>query len=120
MRVLVALFAVACGGGGTHDLPPGPVTGWPTENQYSWNGSWSPTGADFPIAGLYDDVYFDGHVVDGSPSPVLPPGDWDYMTSQLANWRNFEGSIGSFEALTDGTARQYGWRLVGTQPIDYS
>ncbi len=44
---------------------------WPrAPNAYSWDGGWDLTAGDFPLAGLFDDVYFDGHVVRGQPSPA--------------------------------------------------
>jgi hypothetical protein len=102
--------------------PPGD---WPAPNEWSWNGSWTPADGDFPLAGLFDDEYFDGHLDrDGNPSPILPPGRWDWSDpdNDLANWRNFETNLGSFELLADGAGHAYGWRLLGVTPeaIDYS
>jgi hypothetical protein len=93
--------------------------GWPEANEYSWNGSWSPGLEDFPIPGLYDDEYFDGH----EGTPILPPGRWDWNDADddLANWRNFSGHIGTFELLTDAVGHAYGWRLVGPEAsIEFS
>ena len=61
------------GGSGGGTLPPKPdlTSEWPTANEYSWNGVWTPS---FPLEGMFDNEYFDGH--DGSP--ILPPGHWDY------------------------------------------
>ena len=97
--------------------PDGP--GWPAPNAWSWNGSWSPGPGDFPIHGLVDDEYFDGHTLwDGTVSPVLPPGEWDWndANDDLANWRSFAGSVGEFEPLRDSEERHFGWRLVGNTP----
>ena len=128
MRALLAascLALAACGGtggrpadAGTDQLDtateaevPGPDAGWPAPNEWSWDGSWEPT---LPLGCLLDDEYGDGH--DGTP--VLPPGEWDWDdgNDDLANWRNFESSIGSFEPLLDGSGEQYGWRLVPNEP----
>lgn len=115
------------GGGGGRDGgvvvprdagPPPDLSTWPTANEWSWNGSWAPAAADFPVPGLLDDEYGDGH--DGTP--VLPPGEWDWNDAgnDLANWRNFESNLGSFDPLMDSMGRQYGWRLVGVSPsVDY-
>jgi hypothetical protein len=91
--------------------PPPPAMGFPEGNEWSWDGSWTPSDGDFPLDGLFDDEYFDGH--DGTP--ILPPGDWDWEdpNDDLANWRNFESNLGSFEPLMDSMDRQYGWRFVG-------
>jgi len=114
--------ATLAGGGsaGTGGQPTGgsgvTPTGWPTGNEYSWNGSWTPGPSDFPLSGLLDDEYFDGHVgSDGNPTPVLPPGawDWDDGSDDLANWRNFCDNIGSFEQLADGAQQHFGWGIVG-------
>ncbi len=124
---------IGCGGGagGTPDggLPDAgqvqPVEGWPNPNQWSWNGRWTPAAGDFPLDGLLDDEYFDGHPGgDGQPTPILPPGEWDWedANDDLANWRNFETNLGAFAPLVDDQGRQYGWRLVGNVPeaVDYS
>ena len=94
------------------------VEGFPTGNDWSWNSSWTPGDAEFPIAGLLDDEYRDGH--DGTP--VLPPGDWDWADANddLANWHNYETHLGTFEPLVDAMARQYGWRFVGvSDAVEY-
>jgi hypothetical protein len=101
-------------GGSAH-----PSGAWPTPNPYSWDGSWTPADADFPLAGLYDDVYFDGHA-DSSrrATPILPPGDWDWGGQpNLSNWNNFSQNVGSFGLLTDSRSRAFGWRLAG-KPAD--
>ena len=76
------------------------------------------------MTGLLDDEYFDGHAGrDGSPTPVLPPGEWDWddARNDLANWRNFETSLGRFERLRDSGGRHYGWRFVGNDTnVDYA
>lgn len=94
-------------------LYPFPPT-WPfaAQNAYSWNGSWSP--ASFPLPGLFDDEYYDGHPVNGEPSPILPPGKWDYSDAQddLAWWRGFSAKIGRFEMLFDHCGNHFGWRLI--------
>jgi hypothetical protein len=98
--------------------PPPPAMGFPEGNEWSWDGSWTPADGDFPLDGLFDDEYGDGH--DGTP--VLPPGVWDWedANDDLANWRNFESNLGTFEPLMDSMDRQYGWRFVGlTANTDY-
>jgi len=94
-------------------------------NEYSWDGSWAPQGGDFPIDGLYDNEYFDGHADShGEATPILPPGEWDWDDSNndLANWRNFETNIGTFALLKDSGGNAFGWELVGNDPgaIDFS
>jgi hypothetical protein len=94
------------------------LTTW-TANEWSWDGSWAPSPGDFPLAGLLDDKYFDGH----AGTPILPPGRWDWnpADSDLANWRNFDTNIGHFDKLLDSQSRHYGWKLVGNTPdVDYS
>lgn len=95
------------------------------KNLYSWDGNWNPTAASFPLTGLFDNEYFDGHAMsNGSVSPILPPGIWDWndQNNDLANWKNFSSSVGTFEALKDSNGQQYGWRLIGKTPgaVDYS
>ncbi len=106
---------------GLYPVPSGP--GWPSPNAYSWDGSWSPAASDFPIAGLYDNEYFDGHLVQGQPSPILPPGNWDWNDgdNDLAWWKGFASSIGALEPLRDHCDRPFGWRLVPHDPtgVDY-
>jgi hypothetical protein len=122
------------GAGGSGGFSPGTVPGtggvagsqgtggaahpggtWPVPNTYSWDGSWTPADADFPLLGLYDDVYFDGHPDSGGKAtPILPPGDWDWGGQpNLSNWNNFAQNVGTFSPLADGAARPFGWRLVG-------
>ncbi|NOZ01363.1 MAG: hypothetical protein GXP54_05675 [Deltaproteobacteria bacterium] len=107
---------------GLFPVPVGPA--WSAPNAYSWDGSWVPSDADFPLAGLLDGEYFDGHDWEGQPSPVLPPGvwDWDDNDDDLANWRNFDSNLGHFVPLLDHCDRQYGWRLIGNDPgqVDFS
>lgn len=102
-------------GGSESELPPiVDVDGdWPWEpNEYSWDGSWQPEPSDFPLEGLLDAVYFDGHAVEGVPSPILPPGAWDWEdTGLLAVWNSFADRLGTFEALSDGAGHHFGWRL---------
>ncbi|GMV39130.1 MAG: hypothetical protein AMXMBFR64_08460 [Myxococcales bacterium] len=121
-------------GGAAPDAGPGPDVGGVDAAAdagpalpftYSWDGSWEPTAADFPMAGLLDDEYFDGHTTwDGTVSTVLPPGSWDWndATDDYANYRNFEASIGTFEMLVDPWGNHYGWTVVGNTPeaIDFS
>ncbi len=110
--------------GGASSGGGGAAQGWPPGNEYSWDGSWSPADGDFPLAGLLDDEYFDGHSDgQGNPTPVLPPGEWDWDdgNDDLANWHNFEANIGSFASLADGQQHHYGWRLVGVaSDVDFS
>ena len=104
--------------------PPAPRfphagAGWPEPNAWSWDGSWVPAPDDFPLSGLFDDEYFDGHTLwDGTVSPILPPGRWDWndANDDLANWRSFEGSVGTFRPLRDAADRQFGWQLLGNTP----
>jgi hypothetical protein len=118
----------ACGGGasgqdadaGESTIPdttiegdaPGPSEGWPAANEWSWNGSWTPS---LPLGCLLDDEYGDGH----AGTPVLPPGEWDWddAADDLANWRNFSTSIGTFERLLDGSGGHYGWILAPLDPV---
>ena len=94
--------------------PPPPPGGFPSPNEYSWDGSWSPAASNFPLNGLLDDVYFDGHIVEGVASPILPPGAWDWGGEpNLANWKNFNANVGTFEMLEDAQGHHYGWRLLG-------
>ena len=100
-------------------------TGWPDPNDWSWNGSWAPADGEFPLAGLLDDEYCDGHADrSGNPTPILPPGAWDWNDEDddLANWRNFSTNLGTFDRLLDGSDRHFGWRLVPNEPAacDYS
>lgn len=103
--------------------PPVPPVGdgeWPADNVYSWDGLWVPP---FPLAGLLDNEYFDGHEGSEGATPILPPGQWDWQddNNDLANWRNFKNNLGDFEMLRDGESNHYGWRLAGVNPgaIDY-
>ncbi len=121
--------SVACGpaGGEADSISDtiGGSEGWPVANEWSWNGSWAPGGGEFPLGGLLDDEYFDGHADSaGDPTPILPPGAWDWSDpdDDLANWRNFSTNVGSFEPLVDSSSRQHGWRLVPVDPAacDYS
>ena len=102
------------------------LPGWPTPNEWSWDGSWTPKDNDFPLAGLLDNKYFDGHKgPDGKPTPILPPGQWDYpddSQDNLSNWTNFKTNLGFFERLRDSLGRHYGWHLVPneTRRFDYS
>ncbi len=105
----------------TQAVPPD----WPEPGECSWNGSWTCEADGFPMACLLDGEYNDGHAGgDGSPTPVLPPGQWDWNDADddLANWRNFATSIGSFEMLLHGESLHHGWRLVGLDPgaVDFS
>ena len=126
----LALFLSACGGSddgtastndagasGAAGTSPSSVCG--EMNDHSWNGSWSPSDGEFPLSGLFDDEYFDGHPnAQGNPTPILPPGDWDWDdgNDDLANWRNFETNVGSFELLRDSLDRPFGWKFVANDP----
>jgi len=108
-------------------LLPLPDPAWPSgprSNPWSWNGSWTPRAEDFPLQGLFDDQYFDGHRVEGRPTPILPPGRWDWndADNDLANWRNFYTNLGEFLPLRDGCDRQFGWRFLPKYPeaVDFS
>ena len=135
---VAALLGLACGGGGMDGSGGSAATGsggtgatggasgvgWPTANVWSWNGSWSPAASDFPLAGLFDDEYFDGHPdAQAQPTPVLPPGawDWDDASDDLANWRNFRDNLGTFALDVDADGHAYGWTFVGLAPsVDFS
>ncbi len=84
---------------------------WPkAPNAYSWEGTWNPV---LPIPNMYDDYYFDGHEQNGTPTPVLPPGIWDWETEHnLANWKNYQKNIGHFAAILDNQNRIYGWKII--------
>ncbi|MCA9602321.1 MAG: hypothetical protein R3A78_05660 [Polyangiales bacterium] len=128
LLVLLGLAAAGCGndngsGGSSFDAGPSPriESGWPEANEWSWNGLWQP---NFPLEDLLDDQYNDGHKgSDGMPTPILPPGEWDYTpdNAELANWRNFHGNIGNWVSISDSMARPFGWRLDPIQPgaVDY-
>lgn len=108
-------MASACGE--TPSTPSGGLSGeQPRANAYSWDGSFRPSDADFPLKGLLDDVYFDGHFdTQNMATPILPPGNWDYGGQpNLANWRNFAANVGMFELLKDSRGAAFGWRLLGT------
>lgn len=98
-------------------LPEGPQ--WPKQNAYSWDGSWVPKPEDFPLSGLFDDKYFDGHEVAGKQTPVLPPGNWDWNDAEndLAWWRAFESKLGRFLPLKDWCGNHFGWKLVLNDPF---
>lgn len=91
----------------------GADSSWPVPNEYSWDGSWTPSSSEFPLSGLVDERY-----------PRLPPGRWDWNEAQgdLANHRSFERRIGRFEPLSDRGSRQFGWNLVtsAAQGASYS
>lgn len=107
---------------GLFPVPVGP--GWAVPNAYSWDGSWTPLDGDFPMAGLLDNEYGDGHLWQGEPSPILPPGAWDWVDADddLANWRNWEKNLGDFQKLMDHCDRHYGWKLNFLEPgaVDYA
>lgn len=73
---------------------------------------------------LFDDKYCDGHDWAGKPTPVLPPGKWDWneANNDLANWKNFETTVGTMSLLKDIDNEPYGWRLNGLQPsmVDFA
>ena len=104
-------------GSGPVPVPTAPL--WPVPNAWSWDGSWTPADSDFPLAGLLDAKYNDGHIVPvNQVSPILPPGrwDWDDAQSDLATWRGFQKDIGTWEQLVDPCGHSYGWRLVPNTP----
>ena len=122
---VLACHALACSSPAGGHADAGPLVGWPTATACAWDGSWVPGAADFPIPGLLDDKYGDGHAdADGVATPILPPGawDWDPASSDLANWRNFAAHIGTFAPLLDGEGRACGWTLTPVTPgaVDYS
>ncbi len=98
-------------GKGGLPAPPDLTVEWPTATEYSWNGVWAPS---FPLDGMFDNEYFDGH--DGTP--ILPPGNWDWddSSNDIANWRNFKNGVGEFEQLLDSQDRIYGWKLLPITP----
>ena len=91
---------------------------------YSWDDSWNPTQRDFPLSGLIDKEYNDHRLYNNEPTPILPPGKWDWndKNNDFANYRNFKSAIGSFSPLVDPWGNQYGWKLIGNDPqkIDYT
>ncbi|NUN12743.1 MAG: hypothetical protein HUU55_03820 [Myxococcales bacterium] len=93
--------------------------GWPISNVYSWDGSWTPPASTFPLSGLFDNEYYDGHTTwNGTVSPILPPGVWDWndANDDLANWKNFASTIGVFKKLMDSQNQHFGWMLLGNNP----
>lgn len=80
-----------------------------TPNEYSWDGSWTPT--TFPVPGLLDETHSD-----------LPPGKWGWDGScncpgdeGLAIYENEFVSKGiDFELLEDSDGELFGWRMVDT------
>ncbi|MBI2423893.1 MAG: hypothetical protein HYV27_13765 [Candidatus Hydrogenedentes bacterium] len=90
-------------------------------NTYSWDGSWNPGPGELPPDGLIDPLYFDMHLVRNEPSPILPPGNWDFFVEEtmtfsfLANYRNFNSRVGHFEPIVDESELQFGWRLVNNE-----
>jgi hypothetical protein len=105
-------------GGDDTGKPTKPVEGWPLPNDWTWDGSWVPAGEELPPECLLDDEYNDGHDWEGQPTPILPPGswDWDDENDDLANWRNFQQNVGHFDPLTDEDGLHYGWRFVPLNP----
>ncbi len=99
-----------------------PAGAWPgASNSYSWDGSWTPEQGDLPPEGLYDIQYCDGHLVNGQPSPILPPGAWDWTSETgsvavLASWNMFRQNIGTFGLLEDDTGNAFGWVLTPAAP----
>ncbi len=132
MGLVLVFFSAGCGAAagseGGSDGGQGGTTlvdvdgEWPwNPNRYSWDGSWVPDSSAFPLEGLLDSIYFDGHEVEGSASPILPPGEWDWeVTSLLAVWRGFETQMGRFDPLEDEAGNQFGWRFqrVKDQGLD--
>ncbi|MBN2527707.1 MAG: hypothetical protein JXR76_15050 [Deltaproteobacteria bacterium] len=80
-------------------------------NVYSWDGSWSPSSAKFPLKGMFDETH-----------AMLPPGKWGWDGAcdcpgdeGLAVYNNeFVAKGLDFEALVDDASHQFGWRLIGT------
>lgn len=131
--MLAVVFASGCSSGtakSTADagpLPDANVVGWPSTNEWSWNGSWTPTASDFPVQGLLDEKYNGGSADAGVPDsgmPMLPPGRWDEVetNNDLAHYNAFSDSVGRLEPVRDSQERQYGWRVrpLVTEPMDYS
>jgi hypothetical protein len=108
----------ACGVAVAGLFPSPAWAGGPSPNAYSWDGAWTPADGDFPIPGLFDDEYFDGHSVEGQPTPILPPGRWDWIDADndWANWRNLARNLGTFGRLRDNCGRHYGWRFLPLYP----
>jgi hypothetical protein len=110
---VVALFGCGRASEGPAETnPSGGATH--TSNQYSWDGSWTPSATDFPLAGLLDAKYDGTYPARDGTQPTLPPGKWDWVAADddLANWGNFASNVGTFAPLRDGRNRQYGWELV--------
>jgi hypothetical protein len=74
-----------------------------------------PGGGACCATTVFDDKYADGHAWKGNPTPILPPGQWDWDPSNhdLANWKNFQTNVGTFELLTDIENNAFGWKLLG-------
>ncbi len=109
---LVVSSISGCGGDDEALPPTGPTSGFATENEFSWDGSYVP---DASPEGLFDDKY------DGTGGRIaLPPGEWDYEgVHELANWNNFSQNLGSFEPLMSARDFQFGWRFMRRNP-DFS
>lgn len=75
----------------------------------------APEAGEICTVSVFDAKYGDGHEWKGKPTPILPPGQWDWKPSDndLANWKNFEKNIGAFELLMDASSGPAGWELLG-------
>lgn len=73
---------------------------------------------------IYDEKYFDGHVQAGKPTPILPPGRWDWKAADndLATWKTFNNTIGHFDLKKNAQSQPVAWQLIGNTPgaVDYS
>lgn len=80
--------------------------------------------SEISAANLFDEKYGDGHPYQGKPTPILPPGQWDWSApnNDLANWKNFAQNVGQFELLTDAQQEPFGWELLGAAPnaVDFA
>jgi hypothetical protein len=88
------------------------------------NSTSAAVGSESCAANVFDAKYGDGHLYNAKPTPILPPGQWDWKPSDndLANWKNFENNIGAFDLLEDGAGAPLGWELLGHAPnaIDFA
>jgi hypothetical protein len=73
---------------------------------------------------IFDEKYFDGHLCNGKPTPVLPPGRWDWAAedSDLATWKTFKNTIGEFELIKNAQSQPVRWNLLRSSPsgVDFA
>jgi len=82
-----------------------------------------PANALSPEA-VYDEKYFDGHIQNGKPTPILPPGRWDWAAANndLATWKTFKNTIGDLKLLKNAQNQPIAWQLIANAPggVDYT